>query len=74
MCAEGITLFDRRWESRTDDRSPDSRLRGSPLKRIGLNAMLVGVGCCKNVVNWMSPKWTSARGCTVRVVTQSTPS
>lgn len=45
MCAEGITLFDGTWEAGTDNGSADSRIGGSPLERIGLDTMLVWVGC-----------------------------
>lgn len=47
MCAEGITLFDRSRKARADNGSADSRIGGSPLERIGLDAMLVWVGCCE---------------------------
>lgn len=47
MCAEGITLFDRSRKSRTDNGSADSRIGGSPLERIRLDAMLVWVSYCE---------------------------
>lgn len=65
MCAEGITLFDGSRESRADDRSTDSRIGGSPLEWIGLDAMLVRVGCYKmSSVRCHASEPTPLGGCT----------
>ena len=69
MCAKSITSFDRTRKSRADDWSTDGGVRSSPLERMGLDAMLIGIRY-ENVVSLTSYKWASAG--VVRVITRKT--
>ena len=50
MCAESITLFDGRWQSRANNGSTDGRIGRPPLKRKGSDAMLIWV-CCHEMLS-----------------------